>query len=491
MEMKGHLAVPANLLLEETRRALLPRTVYAKAHGGAPDAIPDLTHADLVAFHRRHYHPSNARILLWGDHDIEARLDQIDRHRLRTSGSCPARGGPVGLRGPAVRATDYRTACSGRPRAHRDRLGAAEGWGPLGSLGRKLMTLLLAELPGAPLPQALEASVRGRILAGTPRLEAFRQPVLTIGLEAIESSQVGQVEEVSLQALSRIVRQGFEAGYLERGLDALELRLRENVAGPRPRGLVVLGRILGAWRHGADPLDLLKNHGPALARLRERVVGEQAALRELIRTDLLDNPHRVTLSLEPGRAAAGTEADRLSALGRGLSLNARRRLVRRTAARSRGTGPSKAARRSLPVLSLAELPHEVIRVPTQASGRVLLMELGEPGILRADLAMDLEGVPPAWLGYVPILGRLMVQGGGDASAGLLAAEAWSRSGPRREAACLVLRGKSLGERGAELLGRMAARSRPPSRPSLASWRPSSGRRPRSRRRASCRRVIRW
>ncbi|WP_210530488.1 insulinase family protein [Rubellimicrobium arenae] len=455
-EMRGHFAIPGNRLLEETRAALLPGTVYAKAYGGAPGAIPDLTHSDLLAFHRRHYHPSNALIFLWGAHDIQTRLDQIARH-LDTFD----RGEPT----PRVDAPSAFKV----PRSVRLRLGQlapgglglmAMSWvlpadvGSLGPLGRELMTLLLSGRPDSPLPEILRTLGQGRILAGTPSLQALRQPVITMGFEAIDPGQVGRVKEAILSQLDLFARQGFEAGCLEQALDLLELRLRENVSGPRPRGLVVLDRILGAWRHGADPIDCL-NHGPALTRLRARVTGGQDALRELIRTDLVDNPHRVTLSLEPGPAEPDTEAERLAALGRQLSMTERKALARRTAARRKQAGPTGATPHGLPVLSRAELPHDITRVPTQARGPVLLMDLGEVGLVRADLTMDLGGLSPDGLGYAPVLGRLMVEGRGNAPTDLIHAEVWSRAGPRRSAAGLVLRGKGLAERKDELICRMA------------------------------------
>jgi Zn-dependent M16 (insulinase) family peptidase len=39
--------------------------------GGDPQRIPDLTYPDFKAFHRRYYHPSNAR---FGDDDSDERL---------------------------------------------------------------------------------------------------------------------------------------------------------------------------------------------------------------------------------------------------------------------------------------------------------------------------------------------------------------------------------------------------------------------------------
>jgi Zn-dependent M16 (insulinase) family peptidase len=39
---------------------LFSKTTYKNNSGGDPKRIPDLTYDQLIAFHRSHYHPSNA-----------------------------------------------------------------------------------------------------------------------------------------------------------------------------------------------------------------------------------------------------------------------------------------------------------------------------------------------------------------------------------------------------------------------------------------------
>jgi Zn-dependent M16 (insulinase) family peptidase len=39
-------------------------------YGGDPNKIPDLTYEELKNFHKKFYHPSNSRILTYGDMDI-------------------------------------------------------------------------------------------------------------------------------------------------------------------------------------------------------------------------------------------------------------------------------------------------------------------------------------------------------------------------------------------------------------------------------------
>ena len=56
------------------------------------------------------------------------------------------------------------------------------------------------------------------------------------------------------------------------------------------------------------------------------------------------------------------------------------------------------------------------------------MDLGEVGIVWANLAMDLNGLPPDLVGHAPIMGRLMVQGWGAGAVGMLHADVWNQTG---------------------------------------------------------------
>ena len=58
---------------------LFEETTYHHNSGGDPEKIIDLTHADLVAFHQRHYHPSNATFFTFGNvsiEDVHAHLEE-------------------------------------------------------------------------------------------------------------------------------------------------------------------------------------------------------------------------------------------------------------------------------------------------------------------------------------------------------------------------------------------------------------------------------
>ena len=77
-EMKGDYSNPESRLRQTLLRALFPDVTYGCSSGGDPAHIPELTYENYCASHARFYHPSNSRILLDGDLDLDAVLAKLD-----------------------------------------------------------------------------------------------------------------------------------------------------------------------------------------------------------------------------------------------------------------------------------------------------------------------------------------------------------------------------------------------------------------------------
>ena len=78
-EMKGAYSSPSAVLNKASQQSVYPDTTYGVDSGGDPKAIPDLTYEYFKNFHAKYYHPSNARIVFYGDDDPEQRLAILDR----------------------------------------------------------------------------------------------------------------------------------------------------------------------------------------------------------------------------------------------------------------------------------------------------------------------------------------------------------------------------------------------------------------------------
>lgn len=77
-EMKGAYSSPDSILYRASQQALFPDNAYGVDSGGDPQEIPQLTYEAFKQFHATHYHPSNARIFVYGDDDPKERLRRID-----------------------------------------------------------------------------------------------------------------------------------------------------------------------------------------------------------------------------------------------------------------------------------------------------------------------------------------------------------------------------------------------------------------------------
>ena len=69
-EMKGAFSSPERELWYQIQKNLFPENGYRFSSGGYPTAIPTLTYEDFLEFHKKHYHPSNSYIFLYGDADL-------------------------------------------------------------------------------------------------------------------------------------------------------------------------------------------------------------------------------------------------------------------------------------------------------------------------------------------------------------------------------------------------------------------------------------
>ena len=81
-EMKGAFSSPDGVLDRMILNSLFPDTTYANESGGDPDVIPELTYEEYLNFHRTYYHPSNSYIYLYGNMDMEEKLNWLDQEYL-------------------------------------------------------------------------------------------------------------------------------------------------------------------------------------------------------------------------------------------------------------------------------------------------------------------------------------------------------------------------------------------------------------------------
>lgn len=77
-EMKGAMSNPEDAFIHRINENLFKKAQYKFNSGGEPKHIPELEYNDLVDFHSKYYHPSNAVFLSYGDLDFSKHLAYVN-----------------------------------------------------------------------------------------------------------------------------------------------------------------------------------------------------------------------------------------------------------------------------------------------------------------------------------------------------------------------------------------------------------------------------
>ena len=473
-EMKGVYAMQDAVIDEQATAALLPDTIYALSSGGDPKHIPELTHEAWRGFHKRFYHPSNARIFFWGDDPEAERLRLIDA-ALAPFDRAPA-GGSIA---PQSRFQAPRQSAMTMPAAAAavGRGAVSIGWvlsdGPEIPEKRLAWAVLYEILSGtsaSPLRQALLDSGLGEDLISI--FDEVRQRIFITGLKGVAEADRDKVEPLVLATLGKIAKDGLDPAAIEASINSLEFDLRERNSSNR--GISAMIAALRTWNYGSDPIAALAFEAP-LADLKIALKTNPRYFEQMIQASFIDNPHRSVVWHAPDpellARQESEEKTRLARIGEGLTPAERARIAAETGELKRRqeapNTPEQLAK--LPSLRIADLDRRNMVIPRAVAtlgGRPFIHhDLPTNGIAYIDLGFDLHALPATDLGLVPVLARAIVELGTDRddetamaqriqrhTGGVsLSPSAMGRVGGDGEAAWLFLRGKATLPKAPELL----------------------------------------
>ncbi|MGP1589867.1 MAG: insulinase family protein [Oribacterium sp.] len=414
-EMKGAFSSPESVLERYILHSLFPDTSYGNESGGDPEVIPELSYAQFCAFHARYYHPSNSYIVLYGDLDMEERLEWLDREylsqytaiapaselRRQTAFSKPIREEirySVGEKEPVRKSTylSYNIVIGDNLDAKRN-------------MAFSVLDYALLSAPGAPLKQALlEAGIGEDIFGGFE--DGILQPYFSITAKNAAKKDEKRFVQLITEKLRALSEQGLDRKTLLAAINHDEFRCREADYGRTPKGLIYGLTALDSWIYGGKPWLHIETE-QFYAVLRE--AAEQGYFEALIREYLLGNPHSslVVVSPERGLHEKREQAlrEQLAERKAALSEQALRQLIDDTGAlrRYQEEGNSEAALRTLPILSREDIDPKAAEyryTVSRASGIPLLSsELPSRGILYLRLNFNTAALTEEELPYAALL----------------------------------------------------------------------------------------
>jgi Zn-dependent M16 (insulinase) family peptidase len=167
------------------------------------------------------------------------------------------------------------------------------------------------------------------------------------------------------------------------------------------------------WLYGGDPFEPLHFAKP-LEQFKQRLSAEgvKAVLSPLIQKYILDNPHRVTIELQPdsekGKADEAEEQDRLAKVKASMTAADLAELARATEELrlKQETPDPPEALKAVPSLSLSDIPKVAAIIPIAVGElkgtTVLRHDLFTNDVLYAEVAFNLRTVKAELLPLVPL-----------------------------------------------------------------------------------------
>ena len=418
-EMKGVYSSPDSYLEYYGKKILFPDTTYRFESGGLPAAIPGLTQEDFIRFHKTYYSPENSYIYLYGDMDIEATLAHLDSY-LKEFPKTGQVHSEIPLQQPLAKTAEYDgtypvpdDAPTEAMTYHEVQIVAGDMRDQKTIMALRLLENVLLESEGAPLRRALLDAGVAKDISGSMS-GSMLQNIFSVRASGSEPEQKDAFVKALYHNLQKISMEGIDKELLEAALNSAEFKLREADFGTYPKGLIYGLSVLDSWIYDIDPVSSLQ-YEPLLKELRDAV--NTNYYETLIETNLLDNTHRVILTLtpEPGKEEREqTElAEKLAALKEKMDGSELERYAAECAElHQRQAKPdSEEDLASIPLLERKDIKRETEKLLTEKEqvdgGTLLYQALPTNKVTYLNWYFDMSGISPELLPYCNLLSDVL------------------------------------------------------------------------------------
>ena len=415
-EMKGAFSSPNRELSYQVYKNLFPDNSYRFSSGGYPTAIPELTYEDFLAFHSKHYHPSNSYILLYGDADLEKELEFIDSEYLsgferseevvEIKHQEPFKEMKRVVRGyPVMEGSDTKDKTF---------LQLSMVVGEVTDYARNMaydvISDVLVNQESAPLRKALQEAGIGSDVSSY--IDGNKQTAFHVIVRNANEEDLDRFCDITKDVLQKAVEEGLDKKAMEGTINRMEFYLREG-ASPQ-KGLIYGMQLLSGWFFEGNPYLGLEYEKP-LAEVKRALTEDY--MERLIQEDLLDNPHCLLLALRP-QPGLQTETDNkiraeLTSLKAGMEQDDMQALIKETNElieyQKREDSPEALA--TIPMLSLDDITREVVWYEAEekdVSGvKTIHLDEFSNGIMYSKLLFDLRALPVEKIKYASLLSNLL------------------------------------------------------------------------------------
>lgn len=418
-EMKGAYSSPDDVLSRICMNSLFPDNSYSTESGGDPDNIPDLSYEQFVAFHKKLYHPSNSYIYLYGNCDMQERLEYLDREYLSKYEylfvDSEIKEQKAFDEMKRVEAQYSVTEDEGTEEKSYFAFNMAIGT----SLDKELcmafdiLDYALLTVPGAPVKQALLDAELGEEIYGVFE-SGVKQPFYSIVAKNVDENREQEFLDIIRTTLTDIVKKGIKKQTLEAAINSDEFKHREADFGRFPKGLMYGLNLLDTWLYDENkPFDRLMLND-TYKSLKEKI--NTGYFEELIEKYILKNTHSSMVVMKPvvdlTEKKEKEVEKKLAEYKASLSVEEIEKIVEQTKAlkKYQSEPSTEEELKKIPLLERKDISREIVPLYNEEKEingvKVLHHNLYTNGIRYISMCFDTDSVPDEYIPYVGLLNTL-------------------------------------------------------------------------------------
>ena len=419
-EMKGAFSTPDDIMNREIFNTLFPDTAYGVESGGDPDVIPELTYEKFLEFHSKYYHPSNSYIYLYGNMDVEERLDYLDKEYLSKYDAIDI-DSEIGFQKPFAETKVINkkySVTSDEPIENNTYLSYNVVVDSVLNkelyLAFQVIDYCLIGAPGAVLTERL---LKSGLVSDVDAIyeNGILQPYYSIMGKGANASDLDEFIFNIKDELQNVINSGIDKDMLRAAINVFEFKYREADFGRYPKGLMYGLQSFDSWLYDDNDPFMHIEANDTYALLRSRV--DTDYFEKLIEKYLLNNTHSSIVVLEPEKGYNTKKEQalkkKLSDYKASLSDDELDKLINDTKSlkKYQEEPSSKEDLEKIPLLKISDIKREAKKYKykeNEINGtKVITHDIYTNGIGYVTLYFDLSNVPVSYYPYVGLLTNIL------------------------------------------------------------------------------------
>lgn len=276
-------------------------SAYGYVSGGDPVDIPSLTHGDLVNFHQKYYHPSNARVFSYGNFQLDKNLKYVNENlsgysKIDSSYS-QVPNQTKWLQPKKVHITS-RFDNLGAPKEKQNQIAIGYMMSDIRDVYETFLlhfvTELLVKGPNSYFYKSLiEPNISGGYNQMTGYDATIRDTMFCVGLQDVDKNDFEKIQRIFDETIEQAVERGFDEQHINSVIHSLELSMKHQTT---KFGLGLLFSLTPLMNHNGDVIQAV-NLTDQIEKLKKNIRENPKYLQEKVKQHFKDNNHKLVLTM--------------------------------------------------------------------------------------------------------------------------------------------------------------------------------------------------